>query len=172
MNNDDFTVLLSGSGRCCWVNICTVWPLHSKWASRAVNLWQILHYAWIFLCRNYLGDSEGYNYGQLVIGSFITIMHPFMPSHLMQIFLAKQQITQETQPSTSQIWHPATSGFSQNWNHLWKGRDFRPLMRFRKEQGSRWQLGELCEVARYLLWRRPRCHCPMYNVSGFLYLLQ
>ena len=26
--------------------------------SRAMNLYQILHKAWIFLCRNYLGDSE------------------------------------------------------------------------------------------------------------------
>ena len=30
-------------------------------------------------------------------------------------------------------------------------------------------LGELCEVPRCLLWRR---HCPMYNVSWILYLLQ
>ena len=49
---------------------------------------------------------------------------------------------------TAQIWHPVTSSFSQNWNHLWKGRDFRPSsMRFRKiGWGSWWQLGELCEV--------------------------
>ena len=51
-------------------------------------------------------------------------------------------------------------------NHLWKGRDFRPLVRFRKIQwGSWWRWGELCEVPRCLLWRGLRCHCPMYNVS-------
>ena len=33
-------------------------------------------------------------------------------------------------------------------------------------------LGELCEVQRYLLRRWLRCHCPMYNVSCILYLLQ
>ena len=47
-----------------------------------------------------------------------------------------------------------------------KGRDFRPLMRFRKiQQGSWWQLGELCEVPRFLLWRGLRCRCPAYNIS-------
>ena len=33
MNNDDFTVLVGGGGRHCWVSMCTVWPLHSKWLS-------------------------------------------------------------------------------------------------------------------------------------------
>ena len=43
-------------------------------------------------------------------------------------------------------------GFSQNYNHLWKGRDFRHLIRFRKIwQGSCWQLGELREVPKCLL---------------------
>ena len=48
----------------------------------------------------------------------------------------------------------------------WKGRNFRPLMRFRKIWWGSWcQLGELCEVPKCLLWRGLRCHCPMYNVS-------
>ena len=69
-------------------------------------------------------------------------------------------------PPIAQIWHPETSGFSQNQNHLRKGGDFRPSMKFRKiQRGSWWQLGELCEVPRCLLWRGLRCHCPMYNVS-------
>ena len=76
-------------------------------------------------------------------------------------------------PPTAQIWCPVTSGFSQNSNHLWKGRDFRSLTRFRKIwRGSWWQLGELCEVPRCLLWRGLRHHCLMYNVSCILYLLQ
>ena len=76
-------------------------------------------------------------------------------------------------PATAQIWHPATSGFSQNQNDLWKGRDFRPLMRFRKIWwGSWWRLGELCKAPRCLLWRGLRHHFPMYNVSCILYLLQ
>ena len=35
VNNDDFTALVSGGSRLCWVSLCTVWPSHSKWLSRA-----------------------------------------------------------------------------------------------------------------------------------------
>ena len=31
MNNDDFTILVSGGSRRHWMSMCTVWPLHSKW---------------------------------------------------------------------------------------------------------------------------------------------
>ena len=42
----------------------------------------------------------------------------------------------------------------------------RSLMRFSKTRhGSWWQLGELCEVSRWLLWKGLKCHCPMYEVS-------
>ena len=63
--------------------------------------------------------------------------------------------------------------FPKTKNHLWKGRDFRPSMRFRKIWwGSWWQLGELCEVPRCLLWRRLRHHCPMYNVLDiYIYII-
>ena len=38
-------------------------------------------------------------------------------------------------------------------------------MRFRKIRWSSWWwLGELCEIARCLLWRGQRHHCPMYNI--------
>ena len=74
-------------------------------------------------------------------------------------------------PTMAQIWHPVTSGFSQTQNHLWKSRDFRLLMRFRKIQPvSWWRLRELCEVPRCLLWMGLRSHCPMYSVSCLLYL--
>ena len=43
-----------------------------------------------------------------------------------------------------------------------EGRDFRPLMRFKKiGWGSSWWLGELCEVPRCLLWKELKHHCPM-----------
>ena len=35
MNNDAFTVLVSGGGRHHWVSMCTVWPSHSKWLSKS-----------------------------------------------------------------------------------------------------------------------------------------
>ena len=42
----------------------------------------------------------------------------------------------------------------------------------RWDSGSWWRLGELYEVLRCLHWRGLMCHCPMYNVSCILYLLQ
>ena len=67
---------------------------------------------------------------------------------------------------------PCNFCLSPKLNNLWKGRDFRPSMRFRKIWwGSWWQLGELCEIPRCLLWKELRCHCPILyvlkNVSIF-----
>ena len=46
-------------------------------------------------------------------------------------------------------------------------------MRFRRiQKGSWWRSEELCEVPRCLLGRGLRYHCPLYNVSCILYLLQ
>ena len=63
---------------------------------------------------------------------------------------------------TAQIW---------SQNHLWKGRDFRPSVRFRKiGQGSWRQLGELCEVrsqGAYLKGTEASLSC----VQCFLYLV-
>ena len=67
-------------------------------------------------------------------------------------FFGKPSNHPVAQPTVAQIWHPVTSCFSQDSNHLWKGRDFRSL-RFRKIWRCRWWwLGELCEVPRCLLW--------------------
>ena len=52
------------------------------------------------LCGNYWGDSEGHSYGQLVIGSFIMMMHLFM-HHVSCSFFTKHQITLVTQPTYS-----------------------------------------------------------------------
>ena len=37
MNNDEFTVLVSGGSRCHWVSMCTVWLSHSEWLSKENN---------------------------------------------------------------------------------------------------------------------------------------
>ena len=71
----------------CWMSMCTVWVSHSKWASRAVNLHQILCSAWTFLHGNYLDDSEGCSYRQLVIGSFITTQHAHLCIKPCTVFL-------------------------------------------------------------------------------------
>ena len=111
--------------------------------------------AWTLVCRNYLYYSEGHSYGQLVIGSFITTMCPLM-HHVVscRVFWQNIKSPRWLRPTTAQILCPVTSGFSQNWNHLWKGRDFRPWIIFRKiRQGSWWPLGELCEAqGTYFEW--------------------
>ena len=105
--------------------------------------------------------------------------HHNVPTHaacLVQSFWQNIKSPRCLSPHTAQIWCPVISGLTQNQNHLWKERNFTPLMRFRKIQLGNciWQLGEwqLGEMCRSLLWRGPRCHCPMYNVSSILYLLQ
>ena len=37
VNNDDFTVLVSWGGKCCWVSMYTVWLWHSLWLSKESN---------------------------------------------------------------------------------------------------------------------------------------
>ena len=64
--------------------------------------------------------------------------------HISCSFLVNHEITQVTQPLYSPDCQPVTPGCSQNWNHLWKGRDIRLLVRCRIIRwGSCWQLGEL-----------------------------
>ena len=147
--------------------------IQNDWASRATNLCQILHEVWTFFCENYLDDSEGCSCVHLVIGSFIVTTIPLMHHVSCKVFRQNIKSPRWLSHPTAQIWCTAASGFFQNWNHLWKGRDFRPSIRFRKiRQSSWWQLGGLCEVPRCLLWRGLRHHCPMYNVSFTLYSLQ
>ena len=98
VNNDDFTVLVSGAVDTTeWVCVLCGCHIQNDWASRATNLRQILCEAWMFLHGNYSDDSEGCSYGQLVIGSFIITMHSLI-HHASCSLLAKHQITQVTQP--------------------------------------------------------------------------
>ena len=159
--------------------MCTVWPSHSNdWASRATNLHQILHQPWTFLHRNYLDDSEGCSYGQLMIGSFImTTCHSYA-SCLVQFFGETSNhppyspVVSDSASLQSRFGTPRLLTFPKI-KITFEREDFRPLMRFRKIWwGSWWPLGELCEVLRCLLWRGLRRHCPVYKVSCILHLLQ
>ena len=88
-------------GRCHWVNMCTVWPLHSKWlrehstesaSSFAISLnippWKL--FRWFRRPQRWAtGDWQ---------------LHHNMSTHvscLLQSFLAKHQITRVTQPPYS-----------------------------------------------------------------------
>ena len=152
-----------------WACVLCGHCIQNDWASRATNLHQILHLAWKFFHGNY---SEGFSYGQVVPGNFIMTTCLLMHHISCRVFWQNIKSPSWLSPPAAQIWHPASSAFSQIYNHLWKGRDFRLLMRFSEIQwGSWWLLGELCEVPRCLLWRGLRHHCPMYNVSYILYRL-
>ena len=111
------------------------------------------------------------SYGLLVIGSFIMTMHLLM--HHVLCSLAKHQITQVTQPPYSPDLVPCDFWLFPKLKSPLKGKRFQTMHEFRKIWlGSWWWLGELCEVPRCLLWRGLRHHCPMYNASCILYLLQ
>ena len=89
---------------------------------------------------------------------------PFMHHILCRVFWWNIKLPRWLNPSTAQIWHPATSGFSQNQNHLWKGKDFRPLMRFRKTWQGSMATGRTVWGPKVPTLNGLRCHCPLYNI--------
>ena len=173
MNNDNFTVLVSGGGRRRWVSVCTVWPLHWKWLSEQSN-----ESASDFALSLNIPPWKLFRWSrrpQLWATDDWQLRHntPTHASQLLQSFLVIHQIPQVTQPHYSPDLVPCDFWLFPKLKSPLKGRDFRLLLRFRKIQwGSWWSLGGLCEVPRCLLWRGLRHHCPVYNVSCILYLLQ
>ena len=103
MNNDDFTVLVSGGGRQHWVSMCTVWMLHSQWL-------QTEQWICIKFCIK-LGHSSMETIQMIqkaaamgnwwLAASSGQCAHSCITFPLMQSFLAKHQITQVTQPPSS-----------------------------------------------------------------------
>ena len=172
MNNDNFTVLVSTVDAVEWACVLCGFHIQNDWVSRAMNLHPNLQLS----CNIPLQKLFGwFSRPQLWATGDWQLHHDNVPAsalHLVQRFSVKYPITQVAQPHYSLDLVPCdlgnTSSLSQNLNHLWKGRDFRLLMRFRKiQQGGWWWLGELCEVPRCLLWRelRPRDLCTMFIVS-------
>ena len=138
-----------------WASVLCSHCIKNDWAGRAMNPRQILCSSWTFLHTNYLDDSEGRSYRQLVISSFITTC-PLTRHVSCRVFWQNIKSPKCVSSPTAQIWCPATSGFFQNYNHIWQGRYLRLSIRFRKIwQGSSWWMRELCEVP---LWKH---HCPM-----------
>ena len=110
-----------------WACVLCGCCIQNAWASIATNLHWVLHEAWTLLWGNYLDDSEGLGYGQLVIGSFTTTTWPTHASRLIQSFLVKHQIT----PYSPDL-VPCNLWFFPKLKSLLKERDFRPSMRLRK----------------------------------------
>ena len=98
VNNDDFTVLVSGGSRCHWVNMCTVWLLHSKWL-------QVEQWICSRLCIKFCIKLEHSSMETIQIIQNATAMGNWWlaaSSCPVQIFLGNHQITWVTQPACSQ----------------------------------------------------------------------
>ena len=80
-------------------------------------------------------------------------------------FLAKYWITWVTQPHYSPDLVPCDFWLLPKLKSPLKGKIFQTVRFGKIWQGRWWQLGELCEVPRCLLWRGLRYHFPTYNVS-------
>ena len=97
--NDDFTVLVSGGGRCCWVSMCTVRLMNSKWLSEWSN-----ESAPNFALSLNIPPKKLFGWFrrlQLWATGDCQLQHNHLSAHasyLMQRFLVKHQITQVTQP--------------------------------------------------------------------------
>ena len=123
--------------------------------------------------ENYLNDSEGHSYWQLVIGSFITTMHLLMHHVLCRDFLMKRLITQVTQPPYSPDLACCNFWFFPKLKSPLKGKTFQTVNEIQENMmGQLMAIGRTVWGPRCLQWRELRCHCPLYNVSCFLYLLQ
>ena len=97
-----------------WACVLCGHCIENDWASRATNLHKILHEAWTFLHRNYLDDSEGHSYGQLVLGSFSTTTCPVTHHISYWVFWENIKSPRWFSPPIAQMWRSVTSGFSQN----------------------------------------------------------
>ena len=101
MNNGDFTILISGGSRRCWVSICIGWLLHSKW----LNKWSKESSSNFVLSLNILPQKlfRWFRRPQLRATGDWQLHHNNTcahASHLVQ-FLAQHQIIQMTQASYS-----------------------------------------------------------------------
>ena len=115
MNNDNFIILISGGNRCCWVSLCTVWLLHSKWLSKesnksasdfALSLNIPLQKLFRWCRRLQLWATDDWQ-----------LQHNKVPTHasrLLQRFWWNIKSPRWFSPFTVQIWHPATSDFSKS----------------------------------------------------------
>ena len=134
-----------------------------------MNLHQIVHEAWTFLYGNYSDDSEGCSHGQLVIGSFIMTKRPLVHQVLCSFFV-KHQITQVTQsPYILDLVFCNFWLFPKLKSPL-KGKRFQTIDEIQENTtGQLMVIGRTVWGPRCPLWRRLRCHCPMYNVSHIFF---
>ena len=120
---------------------------------------------WTLFYRNCWGDSEAFG------NDAMQLCHDNRPARASRLAqgLSKSQITQVTQPPYSPDLGPCNSWlFSKLFsNHLWKGRDFRLLMRFRKIRADDSD-GENCVRSQGAYFQETEASS---YVQHFLYLL-
>ena len=141
MNNDDFTVLVSGGGRRHWVSTCTVWVcIKNDWASNesVSNFVKIKHYS----VETIQMTQKAAAMGSWLLAASSQHTCSCITSHAE--FLVKHQITEETQPPYSPDLAPCDFRLIPKLKSLLKGRDIRQLLRFRKIQRSSDGDGENC----------------------------
>ena len=171
VNNDDFTVLVSGSSRHCWVSMCTVWPSSSKWLSKKSN-----ESASNFALNLNIPPQK-------LLGWFRSLelwatgdqqLHhnnaPTLASCLLHRFLVKHQITQVTQHPYSPDLVPCDFWFFQKVKSLLKGKRVEIMDDIQENM-----MGRLMEIGR-TVWcpRMPTLNgteALLSYVQCFLYLV-
>ena len=144
VNNDAFTVLVSGGRTPYWVSPCTVWPSYSKWVIEQQICIKFCikleHLPWKLF--------RWFRRPQLWETGYWQLHHLSTPTHTsspMQSFFAKHQMIQVTQPLCSPDLVPCDFCLFPKLKPPLKGKRFQ--MRFRNLwQDSCWRLGDLCEV--------------------------
>ena len=115
VNNDNFTLLVSGGGRCPWVSHALTQCGHhiqNDWANTATNLHQILREVEQSSAETVRMTQKATTRGA---GDW-QLHHNNTPAHasrLVQTFLVKHHITQVIQSLYSPYLGPVTSSFSQ-----------------------------------------------------------
>ena len=139
MNNDDFTVLVSGGSRCCWVSMCTVCLLHSKLLCKDSK-----ESASNFALRLNIPPwklSRWFRRLQLWATVDWQLHHNNIPGHasrLMQSFLVKRQITQVTQSLNNPDSVPCNSWLFPKLKLPLKGTRFQTIDEIQENMMGQW----------------------------------
>ena len=115
--------------------------------------------------ENYLDNSEGPSYGQLVIGSFIMTMCLFKHHVACRVFwwnIKSLRWLNPLQPSFGALRllafpKPKTTFERKEISDCWWDSE-----KYNRATDGNWE--RTCEAQRCLLWGGLQCHCPVYNV--------
>ena len=97
---------------------------------------------------------------------------PTHASRFVKSFLAKHQITQVTQPHYNLDLVPCDFWLFPKLKSPLKGKRFQTIDEIQENMTGQLTVTWTVWGPRCPLWRALRCHCPTYNVSCILYLLQ